>query len=123
MMNLRRAIILLCICLAGSLAGADTLELKNGSVIKGQYAGGTDTQISFRVGSSIQQYAVSDVLTLKFDSFIAPAPATSRPELLPRANQNDPPSPPPAAPVYSSSGRITVPMGTRLVVRTIDAID
>ena len=63
MMNLRRAIILLCICLAGSLAGADTLELKNGSVIKGQYAGGTDTQISFRVGSSIQQYAVADVIS------------------------------------------------------------
>jgi len=56
MMNLRHAILLLCVFLAGSLAGADTLELKNGSVIKGQFAGGTDTKISFRVGSSIQHY-------------------------------------------------------------------
>jgi len=123
MMNLRRSIILLSIWLAASLAAADTLELKNGSVIKGQYAGGTESQISFRVGSSIQQYAVADVLTLKFDSFTAPAPGTSRPELLPRANQSEPVSSPPALVSSSSSSRITVPMGTRLVVRTIDAID
>src|SRR5437588_7665049 len=105
MMKLRYAILLLSACLAASAAMADTLELKNGSVIKGQYAGGTESQISFRVGSSIQQYAIADVLTLKFDSFTPPAPAASRPELLPRANQNPPASPAPAAPVSSSSSR------------------
>ena len=126
MMNLRHAIILLCVCLAGALAVADTLELKNGSVIKGRYTGGTESQISFRVGSSIQQYDVADVLSLKFES---PAVSTSThaPELWPRSPQSDPA--PTSAPAYSttappsSTNRITVPMGTRLVVRTIDAID
>ena len=126
MMNLRHAIILLCVCLAGSLAVADTLELKNGSVIKGRYTGGTESQISFRVGSSIQQYDVADVLSLKFESS-AVSTSTNAPELLPRSPQSEPA--PTSAPAYSttappsSPNRITVPMGTRLVVRTIDAID
>ena len=126
MMNLRHAIILLCVCLAGPLAVADTLELKNGSVIKGRYTGGTESQISFRVGSSIQQYDVADVLSLKFESS-AVSTSTHAPELLPRSPQSEPA--PTSAPAYSttappsSPNRITVPMGTRLVVRTIDAID
>ena len=126
MMNLRHAIILLCVCLAGALAVADTLELKNGSVIKGRYTGGTESQISFRVGSSIQQYDVADVLSLKFESS-AVSTSTNAPELLPRSPQSEPA--PTSAPAYSttappsSPNRITVPMGTRLVVRTIDAID
>ena len=126
MMNLRHAIILLCVCLAGPLAVADTLELKNGSVIKGRYTGGTESQISFRVGSSIQQYDVADVLSLKFESS-AVSTSTNAPELLPRSPQSE--LAPTSAPAYSttappsSPNRITVPMGTRLVVRTIDAID
>ena len=33
---------------------ADSLELKNGSLIKGKFMGGTQTSISFQVGSSAQ---------------------------------------------------------------------
>ena len=59
------------------MAWADTLELKNGSLIKGKFLGGTDTQISFQVGSTVQKYNVSDVVSPKFDSdggASAPAP-------------------------------------------------
>src|SRR5947209_3378091 len=129
MMKLRYAILLLSACLAASAAMADTLELKNGSLIKGQYVGGTETQISLRVGSSVQNYAVSDVLSLKFDSpaISTPAPG-NEPQLLPRASQNDPAPPPTTVTTAStydlpSANKITAPTGTRIVVRTIDEID
>src|ERR1041385_2983172 len=54
---------------APALSGfADTLELKNGSVIKGTFIGGSEAQISFRVGSTVQHYPVADIVSLKFDS-------------------------------------------------------
>jgi hypothetical protein len=31
---------------------ADSLELRNGSLIKGKFMGGTESEISFQVGSS-----------------------------------------------------------------------
>ncbi|PYP90413.1 MAG: hypothetical protein DMG65_11915 [Candidatus Angelobacter sp. Gp1-AA117] len=128
MMKLRYAILLLSACLAASAAMADTLELKNGSLIKGQYVGGTETQISLRVGSSVQNYAVSDVLSLKFDSPAVSTPAPgNEPQLLPRASQNDPAPPPTTATTSTydsaSANKITAPTGTRIVVRTIDEID
>jgi hypothetical protein len=111
-------------------AFADTLELKNGSVIKGTFIGGSEAQLSFRVGSSVQHYAVADIVSLKFDS---DGRATSgdgfapRPE--PNYSPNYAPTPTPApvrasvpAPV-ASGDRISVPTGTRLTVRTVDAID
>lgn len=129
MMKLRYAILLLGACLVVSAAMADTLELKNGSLIKGQYVGGTENQISFRVGSSVQNYAVSDVLSLKFDSSAVSIPSpSSDPQLMPRASQNDPPPSSTTANTSSSydsasSSKVTAPTGTRIVVRTIDEID
>src|SRR5947209_1496078 len=128
MKKLGQAILLLGACLAASVAMADTLELKNDSLIKGEYVGGTETQVRFRVGSSIQNYAVSDVLSLKFDSpsayTPAPAPAANdSPQLLPRENQNQPVPPANTATSSTSAERVTAPTGTRIVVRTIDEID
>ena len=54
--------------LGASLAWADSLELKNGSLIKGKFMGGTENEISFQVGSSLQKYNLADVVSLKFDS-------------------------------------------------------
>ena len=127
-------------CLPLISAQADTLELKNGSVIKGTFIGGSETQLSFRVGSTVQHYAVADITSLKFDSDPGRAPAdsgfASRPQ--PEPNYPDPASRPapdyaesapptpvrstPPAPVISGD-RISVPTGTRLTIRTIDSID
>jgi hypothetical protein len=68
---------LTALILAASMAWADTLELKNGSLIKGKFLGGTETEISFQVGSTVQKYSVADIVSLKFDSeggASAPAP-------------------------------------------------
>ena len=48
-------------------AFADTLELKNGSVIQGTFISASAAQISFRVGPRLQHYAVAEVISVKFD--------------------------------------------------------
>jgi len=57
--------VVLC-CLVESIACADSLELKNGSLIEGKFIGGTESEISFQVASSVQKYNVADIVSVKF---------------------------------------------------------
>ncbi len=124
-MGLRVKVVLtLGLCLLTSLAWSDSLELKNGSLIKGKFISGTATEIIFQVGSSRQTYNVADIVSLKFDSDrpLGTMPSSEAPartdSLVPR---------PPAKseePIYkSASSYVTIPSGTRISVRTIDAVD
>jgi hypothetical protein len=108
---------LTALILAASMASADTLELKNGSVIKGKFLGGTETEVSFRVGSTVQKFAVADIVSLKFDS----EGVADTPTLQPRSSLPDAPSP--TTPVEIKPASLTIPAGTHISVRTIDAID
>ncbi|HEY6968869.1 MAG TPA: hypothetical protein VJA94_06685, partial [Candidatus Angelobacter sp.] len=110
------AIMCCCVC---SLGWADTLKLKNGSTIIGTYAGGSDRDIAFRVGTSVQHYDIADVASLTFDSS-AITRSTDDAGFASRKNQTQPEYQP-GRPTYSNS--LTIPSGTRLVVRTIDPID
>ena len=122
MKKLHCGIVLLCAGLLASVALADTLELKNGSVIKGTYVGGNENQISFRVGANVQQYDIADISALRFDSRES---GRSREFAEPQKDSSG----------FSSrserdsdngrryAGTITVPTGTRLLVRTIEPID
>ena len=120
---------LFALALAASMAWADTLELKNGSLIKGKFLGGTDTEINFQVGSSVQKYNVADIVSLKFDSegaanVPAPQPQSSLPDDPEPQTQNSlPDDPAPVAQVEVKPAYVTIPAGTRIFVRTIDAID
>src|ERR1700739_4156369 len=107
---------LTALTLAASMAWADSLELKNGSLIKGQFLGGTKTEISFQVGSSVQKYNVADVVSLKFDSEGA---ASDQPNLSTSSLPNEPQ---PTEHVVKTPAYVTIPAGTRISVRTIDAI-
>jgi hypothetical protein len=110
--------LVIALCVATSIAWADSLELKNGSLIKGKFVGGTDKEVSFQVGSSVQNYNLSDIVSLKFDSERAendmparptsPAPGTSG--VAESAGTN--------APAY-----LTIQTGTRISVRIIDGVD
>ncbi|PYX83824.1 MAG: hypothetical protein DMG68_21750, partial [Acidobacteria bacterium] len=70
-----------CPVAGASLAWGDSLELKNGSLIKGKFMGGTENEISFQVGSLMQKYNLAEIVSLKFDSESAasdqPKPSTS----------------------------------------------
>jgi len=104
------------LCLAASIARADSLELKNGSLIKGRFMGGTESEISFQVDSSVQKYDLAGVAWLKFDSKTAASDMPTRPEnLLP----NDPET----VAGTNTPAYVTIPAGTRISIRTIDRID
>src|SRR5277367_1109400 len=70
----------LALCLAASMAWADTLDLKNGSVIHGKFLGGTESEISFQVASSVQKYNIADVVSVKFDSETTASDKPASPE-------------------------------------------
>jgi len=109
--------LLTVLALAVSVAWADTLELKNGSLIKGKFVSGTETEISFQVGSTVQTYNVADIVALKFE----PEGTASAPTPQPQGSLPD--APVAAAPVETKPAFVTIPAGTRISVRTIDAID
>lgn len=100
------------------IARADSLELKNGSLIKGRFMGGTENEISFQVGSSVQKFNRSDIVSIKFDSDAAMSDTPGGPD---RAPLND------SENVEHADGQIqasvTIPAGTRISIRTIDDID
>ena len=98
--------LVLAFCLGAMITPADSLEFKNGSLIKGRYLGGTGTEIRFQVGSSVQRYDVADLVSLKFES------ETRVSETPPKRDYAN-----------ETTGSVVVPAGTRLSVRTIDAID
>ncbi len=125
MKKLLFAIMAVGLCMPALSAFADTLELKNGSVIKGTFIGGSEAQLSFRVGSTVQHYAVADIVSLKFEA--DSGRSANYENFAPRPEPNYPPAPPPVRSTASApvavGDRISVPTGTRLTIRTVDAID
>lgn len=130
--KLHYGLLFLGLFLLSSLACSDTLKLRNGSTIIGTYTGGTDDQINFRVGSTIQRYNVADVASISFSSYNS-AEALDDSDGRPQNSQYQPPPPPPPPPAQDRdqddstyrhfSNNVTIPSGTRIVVRTIDPID
>ncbi len=120
---------LTALTVAASMAWADRLELKNGSLIKGKFLGGTETEISFQVGSTVQKYNVADIVSLKFNSeggasTPAPQPQSSLPDdPVPQPRNSLLDDPGTVAHVEMKPAYVTIPAGTRLSVRTMDAID
>ena len=107
---------ILGLCLAATAAQADSLELKNGSLINGKFVGGNQTTVSFQVGSSVQSYEVADIRLLLFSSEAQTALTSvpSKPSPASSAGKDE---------VAKSSSSVTIPAGTRISVRTIDSID
>jgi len=105
------------LCVVTLAARADSLVLKNGSLIKGKFISGSQTSITFQVGSSAQTYSIGDLRSLQFDS--------EAQEDLSSLPSKDP-APPSATGRYEAAGSpraVTIPASTRISVRTIDAID
>jgi hypothetical protein len=79
-------------------AGAGAL-MRDGSVIQGKYAGGTQSSILMEVNGVVQTFNAADVQSLSFSG------ATT------------------AVATGSGPAQITVPAGTRILVRMIDGVD
>ncbi len=107
----------LALGLAVSIAAADSLQLKNGTVLQGTYLGGTSQTLNFEVNGQLKQYNVSDVMLIDFGT-ATPAPVASsdtRPASTPDVSY--------PASADSTANSITVPAGTHLLVRMIDSIN
>jgi hypothetical protein len=121
-----------------SLGFADTITLKNGTVIHGTYLGGTARSVRVDDGSSVQTLDIFDVSKIEFGSnggaVRNPRPVErndrgnnsndDRP-ILRRSDSNvmrpddaPPPPPPPPAPA-----NFELPAGTNLTIRMIEAVD
>jgi hypothetical protein len=116
-MNVKTILRVSALVCATAVAGrADTLELKNGSLIRGKFLSGTQTSISFQVGSSVQNYDVADISSLRFEgNGSTESSSTSSTDLKVRSSAG--------GQVTTSSAALTLPAGTRLSIRTIDEID
>jgi hypothetical protein len=97
----------------GLAASADTLQMKNGEVVQGKYLGGSERAVQFEVNGKIQLYTVDQILSITFTGIPSaaetPAAATGGTEI--------------AASPETGSALPTVPAGTHLMVRMIDAVD
>jgi hypothetical protein len=100
-----------CLCVTIALIGtgvsahADILELKNGNVLNGKYAGGTTGTLRFDTAVGQQIVETSQIIALTFTTpAVTPAPAVAAP-----------------APAAAASS-VTLPAGTMLLVRMMDSI-
>ena len=96
-----------------SIASADTLTLRDGRSVEGQFLGGTARQVRMAVGDSVQTFDVSDVASLRFEGAAAPSPAPAPQPPLPAA---------PAPPAISADAD-EIPAGTAVTIRMIDGVD
>ena len=130
-----------------SLGFADTITLKSGRVIEGTYLGGTARTIRVDDGENVRTLDVSEIQRIDFGngggsystSRNSDRPSTSQPTLRraegsSSSNDNDndrpvlrrtenvmrPEQAPPPPPVVASG---TLPAGTNIVIRMIDAVD
>ena len=97
-------------------ATADTLELKDGRVLRGKYLGGTQAVLRFELNGEVQTFNTADIVALTFTGYSRSA----APEM----------APPATAPVAANSmapmapgGVVTIPAGQPLLVRMIDGVD
>ncbi len=94
---------------------ADTLELKDGRVLRGRYLGGTQAVLRFEVNGSIETFSVNDVVALTFTH--GSGAAAAAPAYAPA------PAPVAQAQQVAAGGMITIPAGQSILVRMIDSVD
>ena len=105
-------------------AWADTLELKDGRLIQGKFVGGSEFNIRFAVNGKEEVFSTKDVLNISFNSTIGDSSqqggtdAAVGNSAAPETTQAPAPATTPAP-----DDALTVPAGTRVLVRMIDGID
>jgi hypothetical protein len=119
---------LLMVSAALAICSADTLTLRNGRAIEGQYLGGDSRVIRMAVGDHVNTFQVDEVAGVQFGG------ARPQAEYVPQP----PPPPPPADAPRESEARVfrpdrdrdydrrpngELPSGTNIVIRMIEAVD
>jgi hypothetical protein len=112
---MKRLLHILIALSAFSLANvfADTLELADGTLLEGDFVGSSNGIVMFNTGDGIEAFPEDEVAGI----FLSQGVATRQAEAPPPAAKAQAPAPTPKA------TNVTIPTGTRLVLRTSDAID
>src|SRR5258707_6343747 len=95
-------------------AAADTLELRDGRVLKGKYLGGTQAVLRFEINGEVQTFNTTDAVALTFTGNAgrsAPAAALA-PAAVPSNSMAS----------SASGGDVTIPAGQSLLVRLIAGV-
>jgi hypothetical protein len=93
---------------------ADTIELADGTLLEGDFVGSSNGIVMFNTGDGIEAFPEDQVVGIFLSQGVATREATAPP---PAPAQAEAPAPAPRA------TNVTIPTGTRLVLRTSDAID
>jgi hypothetical protein len=136
-----RPVVLLSIAAVFALAcaaSADTLEFRDGRVVNGRYLGGTQNQVRFEVNGSVEVYPVEKILALTFGGDAKPSDSRSNgDDAVPRRPKDsddrtadrgrdrdaDTNRDRQSDSDRDRAGKVTVPAGTRIVIRMIDGVD
>jgi len=117
-----------------TICSADSLTLRSGRVVHGQYLGGDSRQLRMAVGDRVDTFEVADVSNLQFGGGerltserenAGPPPQQTFSDPRPRRQtdpQLQPQSPAYGAPAQQSYG-VQIPTGTAITVRMIDGVD
>jgi hypothetical protein len=93
---------------------ADTIELADGTLLEGDFVGSSNGIVMFNTGDGIEAFPEDEVAGIFLSQGVATRQAEAPP---PPAAKAQAPAPAPRA------TNVTIPSGTRLVLRTSDAID
>ncbi len=104
-----KTILILSALLLAASARADTLVLKNGTVLEGKYLGGTADTVRFETSAGMQIVEYAQIKSMS----VAPAPA---PAAVPAAAQA------PAVAPAAAPASVTLPAGTVLLVKMMDSV-
>jgi hypothetical protein len=96
-------------------AAADTLELKDGRVLKGKYLGGTQAVLRFEINGEVQTFSTTDAVALTFTGHSGSAAPAAAPAAAPTRMSTPAES--------NAGGEVTIPAGQSMLVRMIDGVD
>ncbi|MBZ5529015.1 MAG: hypothetical protein LAN71_14095 [Acidobacteriia bacterium] len=131
------AAVALALVFAGATV-ADTLELKDGRVLQGRFAGGTQAMVRFEVNGQVETYSRTQIIALTFTNEYAGSTGQGpgskgglTPTVEPTGQSGYGTQPAygtqpgyGAPPVYNTPpGTYLVPAGTPVLVRMIDTVD
>jgi len=114
--------IICCLCVTAS---ADTLETNDGRLIEGKYRGGTEEYIWFQVGDELKGFAIKDTVSIHMGP-MGKSPGIAEDVKIKHESGASPVYAPPTAtytPLPPKPETITVPAGTRLIVRMDSGLD
>ena len=116
-------------------ASPDTLEFKDGRVLRGKYLGGTQAVLRFEINGEVQTFNTIDIVALTFTGRsgsaipeAAPAQASAPAAATPPSAAPAPAAAPaPQAPANMANAApamdVTIPADQSLLVRMIDSVD